>query len=120
MCSAYSAAFAHAAGPKGVSRSGPIQSRVLETLCRKLVFPIRPHDPPAIPSMVLFGFRRLTAADALRVGSWSLVDVPLAPAVFANLSRATRPVLLELRKGFGQQTLTTTKLTERNGNGFYI
>ena len=43
----------------------------------------------------------------------------LAPAVYANLNRATRPASLELRKGSAQQALTTTKSTERNKNGFY-
>lgn len=78
MCSACCAAFAHAAGPYGISGSGPIQKHVLEALCRKLVFPIRSHDPEAIPSIVLFRFRRLTAADALRVGSRSPVDFSCA------------------------------------------
>ena len=43
----------------------------------------------------------------------------LAPAVYANLNRATRPASLELRKGSAQQALTTTKSTEGNRNGFY-
>ncbi len=43
----------------------------------------------------------------------------LAPAVYANLNRATRPASLELRKGSAQQALTATISTERNRNGFY-
>jgi len=43
----------------------------------------------------------------------------LAPAVYANLNRSTRPASLELRKDSAQQALTPTKLTERNRNGFY-
>ena len=43
----------------------------------------------------------------------------LAPAVYANLNRATRPASLELRKGSAQQALTATVSTERNRNGFY-
>ena len=43
----------------------------------------------------------------------------LAPAVFANLNRATRPASLELRKGSAQHALTAIQSTERNRNGFY-
>lgn len=43
----------------------------------------------------------------------------LAPAVFANLNRATRPASLELHKGSAQQVLTATQSTERNRKGFY-
>lgn len=43
----------------------------------------------------------------------------LAPAVYANLNRATRPASLELRKGSAQQALTATISTERNRNGLY-
>ncbi|NNX83489.1 transposase [Roseobacter sp. HKCCD8419] len=43
----------------------------------------------------------------------------LAPAVYANLNRATRPASLELRKGSAQQALTATISTEKNRNGFY-
>lgn len=60
MCSACCAAFVHAAGPYGVSGSGPIQNHVLEALCRKLVFPTRSHDPYAIPSIVLLRERHIT------------------------------------------------------------
>ncbi len=42
-----------------------------------------------------------------------------APAVYANLNRATRPASLELRKGSAQQAQTATIPTERNRNGFY-
>ncbi len=78
MCSTFCAAFAHAAGPYGVSESGPIQNHVLEALCRKLVFPIRSHDPDAIPSIVLFRFRRLAVAGDLSVGRRSPVDLSCA------------------------------------------
>ena len=43
----------------------------------------------------------------------------LAPAVYANLNRSTRPASLELRKGAAQQDLTANLSTERNRNGFY-
>lgn len=43
----------------------------------------------------------------------------LAPAVYANLNRTTRPASLELRIGSAQQALTATKSRERNRNGFY-
>ena len=43
----------------------------------------------------------------------------LAPAVFANLNRATRSASLELRNGSAQQASTATKSTERNRNGSY-
>lgn len=43
----------------------------------------------------------------------------LAPAVFANLNRSTRPASPELRKSSAQQALTATKSMERNRNGFY-
>lgn len=43
----------------------------------------------------------------------------MAPAVYANLNRSTRPASLELRKGSAQQALTKTRSTERNRNGFY-
>ena len=43
----------------------------------------------------------------------------LAPAVYANLNRTTRPASPELRKGSAQQALTATKSTERSRNGFY-
>ncbi|AVL52023.1 hypothetical protein CEP88_05035 [Roseobacter denitrificans] len=43
----------------------------------------------------------------------------LAPAVYANLNRASKPASLELRKSSAQQSLTTTKSTERNMNAFY-
>lgn len=64
--------------PVGVSGSGPIQNHVLKALCCVLVFPIRSHDPYAMLSIALFRFCRLTAADALRVGSWSLADFSCA------------------------------------------
>jgi len=43
----------------------------------------------------------------------------LAPAVYANLNRATRPASLERSNGSAQQALTETISTERNRNGFY-
>lgn len=43
----------------------------------------------------------------------------LAPAVYANLNRATRPATLELRKGSAQQDLTKKLSIERNQNRFY-
>ena len=43
----------------------------------------------------------------------------LAPVVYANLNRITRPASLELRNGSAQQALTATKSTERNKSGFY-
>ncbi len=43
----------------------------------------------------------------------------LAPVVYANLNRSTRPASLKLRKGSAQQALTATNSTERNRNRFY-
>jgi len=43
----------------------------------------------------------------------------LAPAVYANLNRATRPASLGLRKGSAQQALTAIISTEKTRNGSY-
>ena len=44
----------------------------------------------------------------------------LAPAVCANLNRATRLASLELRKGSTKQVMTATQSRERHRNVFYI
>lgn len=42
----------------------------------------------------------------------------MAPTVYANLNRSTRPASLELRKGSAELALITNLTSERNRNGF--